>query len=157
MEAENCLERNVPVLKTHYEIGDWVCERGMTGKLSPDMYIVGMWSDTVYLEMTPEQGDPFEVDLADIKPIPLTKEILQSIGVYGKRIVTPADHIIDTVPGVITKWELNDWVDIHKYKDKFIAKYHGRDDEYLHVVYLRYVHELQHFFRMFNIDKVVVL
>lgn len=157
MEAENCLERNVPTLKTHYEIGDWVCERGITGKPSPDMYIVGMWSDVAYLELTPEQGDPFEVDLADIEPIPLTKEMLQSMDAYGKRIVNAPDHIVDTVPGVITKWDLNDWVDIHKYKDKFIAKYHERDDEYLHVVYLRYVHELQHFYRMFNIDKVVVL
>lgn len=157
MEAENCLERNVPALKTHYEIGDWVCERGISGKLSPDMYIVGMWKDTLYLELTPEQGDPYEVDLADIEPIPLTKEMLQSMDAYGKRVVTTSDQIIESVPGVITKWELNDWVDIHKYKDKFIAKYHGRDDEHLHVVYLRYVHELQHFYRMFNIDKVVVL
>ncbi len=157
MEAEKYPNPDVPKLKTHYEIGDWVCERGITGRLSPNMYIVGMWEDTCYLEIDPEQGDPFEVDLVDIEPIPLTKEMLQEMGVYGKRIVTPPEHTIDTIPGVVTKWDLNDWVDIHKYKDKFIAKYHGRDDEYLHVVYLRYVHELQHFYRMFDINKVVVL
>lgn len=156
MEVKNC-NNSASALTNHYQIGDWVYERGTTGILSPAMYIVSMLKDTLYLEIDTEQGDPFEVDLDDIEPIPLTKEWLQSQDIYGKRIVNDQDSIIDTVPGVITKWELNDWVDIHKYKDRFIAKFHGRDDEYLHVVYLRYVHELQHFYRMFGINKEVCL
>lgn len=156
MEVKNC-NNSASILPNHYQIGDWVYERGITGILSPAMYIVSMLKDTLYLEIDPEQGDPFEVDLVDIEPIPLTKEWLQSQDIYGKRIVNDQYGMIDTVPGVITKWELNDWVDIHKYKDRFIAKYHGRDDEYLHVVYLRYVHELQHFYRMFGIHKEVRL
>lgn len=156
MEVKNC-NNSASVLANHYQIGDWVYERGTTGLLSPAMYIVSMLKDTLYLEIDPEQGDPFEVDLVDVKPIPLTKEWLQSQDIYGKRIVNDQDSIIDTVPGVITKWELNDWVDIHKYKDRFIAKFHGRNDEYLHVVYLQYVHELQHFYRMFGINKEVCL
>lgn len=156
MEVKN-YNNSASVLANHYQIGDWVYERGTTGILSPAMYIVSMLKDTLYLEIDPEQGDPFEVDLIDVEPIPLTKEWLQSQDIYGKRIVNDQDSIIDTVPGVITKWELNDWVDIHKYKDRFIAKFHGRDDEYLHVVYIRYVHELQHFYRMFGINKVVCL
>lgn len=156
MGVKNC-NNSASALTNHYQIGDWVYERGTTEILSPAMYIVSMLKDTLYLEIDPEQGDPFEVDLVDIEPIPLTKEWLQSQDIYGKRIVNDQDSIIDTVPGVITKWELNDWVDIHKYKDRFIAKFHGRDDEYLHVVYLRYVHELQHFYRMFGINKEVCL
>lgn len=153
MEVKNC---NNPTKKpNHYQIGDWVYERGITGALSPAMYIVSMLKDTLYLEIDPEQGDPFEVDLEDIEPIPLTKEWLQEQDIYGKRIVNDQYGTIDTVPGVIKKWDLNDWVDIHKYKDRFIAKFHRTDDEYLHVVYLRYVHELQHFYRMFGIDKEV--
>lgn len=154
MEVKNC---NNTTPNNYFQIGDWVYERGTTGKLSPAMYIVSMLKDTLYLEIDPEQGDPFEVDLVDVEPIPLTKEWLQSQDVYGKRIVNNENGTMETVPSVITKWHLNDWVDIHKYKDRFIAKYHGRDDEYLHVVYLRYVHDLQHFYRMFGINKSVVL
>ena len=157
MEVKNCNNTTTPALPNHYQIGDWVYERGTTGILSPAMYIVSMLKDTLYLEIDPEQGDPFEVDLIDIEPIPLTKEWLQAQDIYGKRIVNEEAGIIETVPGVIPKWELNDWVDIHKYKDRFIAKYHSVDDEYLHVVYLRYVHELQHFYRMFGINKEVCL
>lgn len=155
MEVKNCNNTTTPALPNHYQIGDWVYERGTTGILSPAMYIVSMLKDTLYLEIDPEQGDPFEVDLEDIEPIPLTKEWLQEQDIYDKRIVNDQNGIIDTVPGVIKKWDLNDWVDIHKYKDRFIAKFHRTDDEYLHVVYLRYVHELQHFYRMFGIDKEV--
>lgn len=155
MEVRNC-NNNISKTTNNYQIGDWVYERGIAGKLSPAMYIVSMLKDTLYLEIDPEQGDPFEVDLADIIPIPLTKEWLQSQNAYGKRIVNDQNGIIETIPGIITKWHLNDWVDIHKYKDKFIAKYHGTDDEYLHVVYLRYVHDLQHFYRMFGINKEII-
>lgn len=65
MEVKNC---NNPTKKpNHYQIGDWVYERGITGALSPAMYIVSMLKDTLYLEIDPEQGDPFEVDLEDIE------------------------------------------------------------------------------------------
>lgn len=154
MEAQNCNNAKAPV--NHYQIGDYVYELGITKRLSPPMYVESMLRDTLYLKIDPEQGDPYEIDLEDIVPIPLTKELLESLGAYGKRIVNTKD-IIETIPGVISKYNLNDWVDIHKYKDKFIAKYHERDDEYLHVVYLRYVHELQHFYRMFGINKEVIL
>lgn len=156
MEAEKYPNSQPPVLATHYELGDWVEEcSNITGRMSPPMYVVAIFKDTLYLEINPEQGDPFEVDMEDVRPIPLTKEFLVDNGAYGKKIVNEEQGVIDTVPGVISKYDLNDWVDIHKYKDRFIAKYHGRDDEYLHVVYLRYVHELQHFYQMFNIDKPI--
>lgn len=145
-----------PVLRYHFQIGDWVYERGISQKLSPPMYIMAILKDTLYLEIDPEQGDPFEIDIEDIEPIPLTKEMLVKNDIYGKRIVNE-ESFIEGVPGFVTKWDMNYWVDIHKYRDKFIAKYHGRDDEYLHVVYLRYVHELQHFYRMFEIDKTLML
>jgi len=158
MEAEKYPNPKLPTLAIHYQLGDWVQEYSrITGKMSPPMYIVAMLKDTLYLEIDPEQGDPFEVDLEDVRPIPLTKDFLISIDAYGKRIVNEEYGVTETVPGVISKWDLNDWVDIHKYKDKFIAKYHGKDDEYLHVVYLRYVHDLQHFYRLFEIDKPVIL
>lgn len=158
MESEKSSKSQLPALAIHYQIGDLVQEYSPnTGRMSPPMYIVAIFKDVLYLEINPEQGDPFEVDLKDVQPIPLTKDFLVNIGAYGKRIVNDEKGIMGTVPGVASKWDLNDWVDIHKYKDKFIAKYHGRDDEYLHVVYLRYVHELQHFYRLFEVNKPIIV
>lgn len=158
METEKYPNPQLPALPIHYQLGDWVCEYSqITGRESPAMYIVAMFKDVLYLEIDPEQGDPFEVDIEDVRPIPLSKEFLVERDIYGKRIVNDEDGVEETIPGIASKWDLNDWVDIHKYKDKFIAKYHGRGDEYLHVVYLRYVHDLQHFYRMFEIDKSIIV
>lgn len=158
MEAEKYPNPQLPALPIHYQLGDWVQEYSpITKKMSPPMYIVAMFKDTLYLEIDHEQGDPFEVDIENVRPIPLSKDFLVERDIYGKRIVSYEHGILETIPGIASKWELNDWVDIHKYKSKFIAKYHRRDDEYIHVIYLRYVHDLQHFYRLFEIDKPIIL
>lgn len=62
---------SLPKVPIHLELGDWVYERGeVSRKLSPPMYVVGIWENGVYLEIDGEQGDPFEADYKDIVPIP---------------------------------------------------------------------------------------
>lgn len=85
-------ERNVR--KLHLELGDWVYERmEVSRRLSPPMRVVGLWDgcDCIYLEIDPEQGEPFEVDWKDVEPIPFTAEIqgrlpsgIQCLREYGR-------------------------------------------------------------------------
>ncbi len=44
------------------------------------MRVVGIGETWVNLEIDPEQGDPFEEDIEDIRPIPLTADILEQNG-----------------------------------------------------------------------------
>ncbi len=101
MEAEKYPNPQLPTLAIHYQLGDWVREySSITGKESPAMYVVAMFKDVLYLEIDPEQGDPFEVDYEDVRPIPLTKEFLVERDIYGKRIVNDEHGIEETIPGV---------------------------------------------------------
>lgn len=62
-------------------IGDWVQAGTVVfqgeERLTPPMRVVGIGETWVNLEIDPEQGDPFEEDIKDIRPIPLTADILE--------------------------------------------------------------------------------
>ncbi len=84
MEAENCKNEynpQPPKVAIHLEIGDWVYQRSKSvNRLSPPMYVVGLWDDGAYLEIDREQGDPFEAEYDEIEGIPLTKDIVEKNG-----------------------------------------------------------------------------
>lgn len=65
-------------------IGDWVCAAGpvINGeeRLTPPMRVVSIGETWVHLLIDPEHGDPDEEDLDDIRPVPLTSEILLANG-----------------------------------------------------------------------------
>ena len=65
-------------------IGDWVCAK-MTvingeERLTPPMQVVAIGETWVQLRIDPESGDPDEYDIEDIRPIPLTVDILIANG-----------------------------------------------------------------------------
>lgn len=128
MEAEKSmteLNQRLSKVPIHLELGDWVCERSKaTNRLSPAMYVVGIWDNGVYLELDTEQGDPFEAEYKEIEPIPLTDNI-------------------------IIKNRLN----------TFVFKGYGQFKFFWHrsAIPVKYVHELQHLLRMFNIEKEIYL
>lgn len=65
-------------------IGDWVCAVGIKLKgeerLTPPMKVVTIGDDWVYLEIDSEQGDPFDEKIEDIRPVPLTVDMLIANG-----------------------------------------------------------------------------
>ena len=66
-------------------VGDWVCVEEKVGvhnepHLTPPMKIVAIGEDWVQLRIDPEQGDPFEYDISEIRGVEITPEILESIG-----------------------------------------------------------------------------
>lgn len=156
MKSDNITNPVLPKPCIFLELGDWVCEKSeyIQGKtrLSPPMYVVGIWTDGVYLEIDSEQGDPFEADYKDIVPIPLTKELLVKLDCYGKKRLSNTPD----VDGVISKWQTNDYWEIHKHRNMFVAKCHEHTTN-VSVCYLQYVHELQHFLRRHGIDMDIKL
>ena len=62
-------------------IGDWVQAHLVTiegeERLSPPMYIVAISEEWVQTRVDPEQGDPDEYDIEDIRPIRITEAFMQ--------------------------------------------------------------------------------
>ena len=115
------------------ELGDWVCERSEASRqLSPPMYVVGIYEDVVYLRIDSEQGDPFEVDLKDVTPIPISRKMLEDNGLTG----------------CFGAYENNGRIAII-----FNNKENGCNQR----IPIKYVHELQHFMRLHGIGKAIYL
>lgn len=57
-------------------LGAWVEPRS-NGVPAPDMQVVGLFSDVVYCEVDPEQGDPFEYTLKEVFPIRVVEKVLE--------------------------------------------------------------------------------
>lgn len=139
--------RNKNILKL--ELGDWVqgCHEYVNGsrRLAPPMYVVGIWESGVYLEIDPEQGDPFEYDYKDIIPIDLTDDIFKVNGIWDNH---PDWSAIEKVGYHISVMDKTDGS-----YDVAIITNDGRDDS----VSCRFVHELQHFINLCGIDKQIKL
>lgn len=115
------------------ELGDWVCEKSNASqRLSPPMYVVGIYEDTTYLRIDPEQGDPFEVDLKDIAPIPISGDMLEKNGL--------TEHFC-----------------AFESKDGISLIFKNKEDGCNQHIPVKYVHELQHFMRLHGINKDVQL
>ena len=61
-------------------VGDWVCAKMMVldgeERLTPPMRVVAIGETWVHLLSDPEAGDPDEYDIEDIRPVPLTADIM---------------------------------------------------------------------------------
>lgn len=112
-------------------IGDWV-------KLSR-----GNWSKIVQVGLTDIEMIAESVYLAE--PIPLTPEILEKKGL--SKLVT-----YGTEKWVCDKFRLNEYD--NKGVWRFCAYTNRNEDS---VIYIRYVHELQHALKLCGIEKEVVL
>lgn len=125
-------------------VGDWVCVEEMVGvhnepRHTPPMKIVALGEDWVQLRLDPEQGDPFEYDISEIRGVGITPEILKS-------------------QGFIFEWGHRDYL-----RYRYSAAYLERRSEnmwgfssvyhHLTTISLRFVHQLQQALRLAGIEK----
>ena len=83
-------------------VGDWVCAK-MTvingeERLTPPMQVVAIGKTWVQLRIDPEAGDPDEYDIEDIRPIPITADILTAtdleiVKVVKRTLNIPISHV----------------------------------------------------------------
>lgn len=108
-------------------IGDCVC--AVCGeRLTPPMRVVGLGESWVWLEINPEQGDPFEFEPSEIRGIEITDEILEKNGLHDAEyglVIKPKDDKLCASVGVSIE--------------------------------IKYVHELQHALRLAKVGKEIIL
>ena len=81
-------------------VGDWVqAWDHITKRYTPPERITAIFDDgTVYTEIDPEQGDPFEYDISEIDGLPITSELLLGFGLKDMENTTfygdPVDLIV---------------------------------------------------------------
>lgn len=133
-------------------IGDWVCVAGpvINGeeRLTPPMRVVAIGETWVQLLIDPEAGDPDEYDIEDIRPIPLTGEMLWKnfkewevqIGLYRKGWKISIEYRNQMVYVSFR----NSKQDRHFPDGKFNTS-------------ILFVHELQHALRLAGIEKEIEL
>lgn len=135
-------------------IGDWVCVAGpvINGeeRQTPPMRVVSVGETWVHLLIDPEQGDPFEHDIDEIRPIPLTADILVANGFslarYGH---SRYECVIDestatTIRAAVADQQGVMCIDISKPKASIF-------------LLTPYVHQLQHALRLAGIEKEIQL
>lgn len=135
------------------QIGDWVCAAGpvINGeeRLTPPMRVVSVGETWVCLRIDPEQGDPFEHDIDEIRPIPLTADILIANG--WKRIPPELFRREYRKYGKVTAAvEVEIWREGVIYSEIWTSGYSLR-------LPTLYVHQLQHALRMAGIEKEIEL
>lgn len=135
------------------QIGDWVCAAGpvINGqeRLTPPMRVVAIGETWAHILIDPEAGDPDEEDIKDIRPIPLTTDILLANG--WKVIPLNRFRMEYRKCGNITaavEIEIHDNVSI--YTDVWTMGHSLR-------LSTPYVHKLQHALRLAGIYKDIKL
>lgn len=135
---------------TEVQIGDWVIPRIWDADSEPSK-IVGIQYNSYrgkdYVDWVDcEVWD--ELDMDDIKPIPLTPEILKKSGYHTTPIYDiDDDSIVYQHIDLCGEWT---W-----YNGKIY--YSITDEEVVEMFDCKYVHELQHFLRLRGIEKEIVL
>lgn len=141
---------------TDLMIGDWIHVNPISKKVKPhDSRVLSIrreYTGQVYIEggykdIIPSEGEDkwfgWSVGIEDISPIPLTIEILEKIGFvrlgeqYNFWLMKGFNVPLKLVDGVFGYYEQG-----QPYSPTFVIKY---------------VHELQHLFRMVGIEKEIVL
>ena len=147
-------------------IGDWVCAEQLCGvgnepRLTPPMKVVGLGDGAggwVNLMIDPEQGDPFEFEPHEIRGIPITPEILEKNGFrQSKRfskdwqLTVYNDEVYINLGDRYTTCEHNRMV--HNPEDVSEVDYSNS----LEMPRKMFVHELQRFLQLANVDKDIEL
>ena len=133
-EIQQIIQKNITMKSTELMIGDWVSVNGR-------LVLVSDINDTTigYFDE--------EILLSDVKPIPLTTEILEKNGfIKETRIMY---HITDK------NWNFLK-IECHK-PDFYIGKGCDEDECLLDFATIHYVHELQHVLKLCGIDKNIEL
>lgn len=139
-------------------IGDWVCVAGPVinreERLTPPMRVVSIGDTWINLMIDPEQGDPFEEDIEDIRPIPLTHDIMyKNFKEWQKRsnhywVGWSNSNERSITHELFIEWRYPRWVfTLHEYT------YPSNNI----TVTVHYVHELQHTLLLAGIDKDIKL
>ena len=124
-------------------IGDWIFDGDNVAQ------ITGITCDGI-IETTVTETSNIEV----IEPIPLTPEILEKNGF---------ENIRDNEVFLLKKLSVNVYLGIYLDKDSINIYLQNNDTEswpgyeYYDLFIIKYVHELQHALRLYNIDKEIVL
>ena len=135
-------------------VGNYVCAEissGVSGnvQLTPPMRIVSLGEGAggwVNLVIDDEQGDPFEYTPDEIRGVPITYDIIKTIG------FTPMDD--DEEDDDLNCWELEDVCYIFRIANVWRVRCY---EELGIVCDAEYVHELQNAFRLMKIDKQFTL
>lgn len=135
-------------------IGDWVCAAGpvINGeeRLTPPMQVVSIGETWVCLRIDPEQGDPFEHDIGEIRPIPLTADILLANGWDILKEDSSRLEMRDEDGRLVAS------VDAELWKNMVVFICICAYSTYMRLPVF-YVHELQHALRLAGIEKKIVL
>ena len=144
-------------------VGDWVCVEEKVGvhnepHLTPPMKIVAIGEDWVQLRIDPEQGDPFEYDISEIRGVEITPEILESIGLIMSGDFTRKGKVIRHYKEWTSVIEISVWT--HKkstqisLEDSTTGNWASlRRNNYQAV----YVHEFQQMLRLAGVEKEIGL
>lgn len=147
-------------------IGDWVQAVQLVGvdnkeRLTPPMRVVSLGEGAggwVNLMIDPEQGDPFEFEPHEIRGIPITPEILEKNGFrQSKRfskdwqLTVYNDEVYINLGDRYTSCEHNRMV--HNPEDVSEVDYSNS----LEMPRKMFVHELQRFLQLANVDKDIEL
>lgn len=133
-------------------IGDWVQVRILTlqdeERLTPPMRVCSIDDTWVCTMIDPEQGDPFDDNIEDIRPIPLTANILmangwEAVGARRFKLENEDDNMCTTIDAEV-------WNDGTIYIEVFVLKHSYRQP-------VPYVHTLQHIMRRVGIEKEIKL
>lgn len=142
-------------------VGDWVQTRACTiqgeERLSPPMRVCSIGEDWVCTRIDPEQGDPFEDDIEDIRPIPLTPDILIENGF----IVLDETPYYTILQFVVNAYNDACFVRIYKKIREVDIDYNPLDAVNGRINFMRpiglSVHEFQHALRLAGIEKEIRL
>ena len=98
------------------------------------------WSESVYLD-------------DNIKPIPITKELLEKNGFERENLITSYNHYT----GIDNRVCLTN--DFYSMNSRNMWTAHIDSEDYCTIAHceLTYVHELQHILRLYKIDKEIVV
>lgn len=142
-------------------VGDWVQTRACTiqgeERLSPPMRVCSLGEDWVCTRIDPEQGDPFEDKIEDVRPIPLTPNILIENG-FIVVVETPSYTVLQLV---LNAYNDGCFVRIYKNIQEVDIDYNPCDAANGGINFTRplglSVHEFQHILRIAGIEKEIEL
>ena len=144
-------------------VGDWVCAVEKVGvhdepRLTAPQKIVALGEGWVQTRIAPEQGDPFEYTPDEIRGIPLSGEIFETIGVPFQcdfsRKRTAIQHYADWTSVIhLSAWLSENHCQINT-EDLTLGNWTsiGRNNKQP-----VYVHEFQHMLRLAGIEKTIEL
>lgn len=130
-------------------IGDWVQARMITfqgeERLTPPMRVVAVGETWVQLQIDPQAGDPDEYDIEEIRPVPLTVDILLANGWdwsdYSRQLIKFFNDDPNSPYAKVTIW----------LSGSLHLELKTQQMGYKSIV--RSVHELQHAIRLAGLEK----